>query len=180
MTALSDLRREKSRPNKLIALLYESLADLDRSVAGLSPEDATARHDGHSSIAWTVGHVTNMLDAWIVGRFAGLPLHPVLSDPKFRRGGGGEADSWPAIRSAVSEVHELARRFLESEQAADLERLIPYDGSIDYLRPVGLSLRYALMRIAAHHFVHVGEIVTIRSRLGHRIEDFPGWGQALV
>jgi hypothetical protein len=58
--------------------------------------------------------------------------------------------------------------------------MIVYDGSIEYLRPIGLSLRYALMRIAAHHFVHVGEIVTIRSRLGHTVGDFPDWGRDLV
>jgi len=80
----------------------------------------------------------------------------------------------------VKEVREVVRGFLDPRQEPDLEHIIPYGGSIKYLHPVGLSLRYAIMRIAAHHFVHMGEIVTIRSRLGHPIEDFPEWGQALV
>ena len=169
----------RSTPNKLIALMYESWADLDRAVSGLTPDEATACHDDGSSIAWTVGHVTHMLDSWIVVRFQGLPPHPVISHPMFRAGGSGEAKDWPMILAGVKEVREAARRFLD-RQEPDLDRMIPYDGSIKFLRPVGLSLRYAVMRIAAHHFVHVGEVVTIRSRLGHAIEDFPEWGQALV
>ncbi len=167
-------------PNKLIALMYESWADLDRAVSGLTPEEAKARHDGGSSIAWTLGHVTHMLDSWIIMRFQGLPPHPVISHPTFRTGGSGEAKDWPMILAGVKEVRDTARGFLDSRQEADLDSVIPYDGSIKYLRAVGLSLRYAVMRIAAHHFVHIGEVVTIRSRLGHEIEDCPEWGQNLV
>ncbi len=167
-------------PNRLIALMYESWADLARAASGLTPEEAAARHDGGSSVAWTVGHVTHMLDSWVVVRFQGLPPHPLISHPRFRTGGSGEAKDWLAILAGVKEVRETARRFLDSRQEPDLDRVIPYDGSIKYLRPVGLSLRYAVMRIAAHHFMHVGEILTIRSRLGHAIDDFPEWGRALL
>ena len=167
-------------PEKLVALMYESWADVDRAVSGLTPEDATARHAGGSSIAWTLGHVTHMLDSWIVVRFQGLPPHPVISHPMFRTGGSGEAEDWSMILAGAKEVREASREFLDSGQRPDLDLLIPYDGSINYLRPVGLSLRYAKMRIAAHHFVHVGEVVTVRSRLGHEIGDFPEWGQTLV
>ena len=166
-------------PDKVVALMYESWADLDRAVSGLTPDEATVYHNDGSSIAWTVGHVTHMLDSWIVVRFQDLPPHPVISNPMFRAGGSGEAKDWPMILAGVKEVREAASRFLD-RQEPDLDRMIPYDGSLQFLRPLGLSLRYAVMRIAAHHFVHVGEIVTIRSRLGHAIEDFPEWGRALV
>jgi uncharacterized damage-inducible protein DinB len=166
--------------DKLILLMYESWADLDRAVNGLTPEQATTHHNGGSAIAWTLGHVTNMLDSWINMRFQSLPPHPVISDLRFRTGGSGQAKDWPTILTAVKEVREAARRFLDSAQEPDLHRVIPYDGSIDFLRTTGLSLEYALMRIAAHHYIHMGEIVTIRSRLGHEIEDFPDWGRALI
>ena len=167
-------------PNKLILLMYESWADLDRSVNGLTPKQATTRHDGGSAIAWTLGHVTNMVDSWINMRFQHLSRHPVISHPMFRTGGSGEAKDWPTILAAVKEVREAARRFLDSAEELDLDRVMPYDGSINFLRTTGLSLRYALGRIAAHHYIHVGEIVTVRSRLGHVIEDFPEWGRALI
>ncbi|MEX0786061.1 MAG: DinB family protein [Dehalococcoidia bacterium] len=163
--------------DKLALLMYQSWADLDTAADGIASGDATHRHDGGSSIAWTTGHVTNMVDSWLNVRFQALSPHPLISDTDFRTGGGGEATDWPLILAGVKEVREAARRFLDAEP--DLDSVVPYDGSIAYLRPVGLSLRYALMRIAAHHFVHVGEIVTIRSHLGHMV-DFPEWGRTLV
>ena len=55
-----------------------------------------------------------------------------------------------------------------------------YDGSVAYLRESGLSLRYALMAVASHHFLHAGEIMTLRSLLGNPAGDYPNWGQDLV
>jgi hypothetical protein len=55
--------------NKLILLMYESWANLDRTVDGLPTEEATTRHDGGSAIAWSLGHVTHMVDSWINTRF---------------------------------------------------------------------------------------------------------------
>ena len=50
---------------------------------------------------------------------------------------------------------------------------------LQFLRETGLRLSYALMRIAAHHFIHAGEIVTVRSRLGHDTDSLarPDWGR---
>ena len=160
--------------------MYESWADLDRAVAGLTPEEPATRDDGGSAIAWTLGHVTNMVDSWINMRFQHQPPHPVISHPMFRTGGSGEAKDWPTMLAAVKDVREVARRFLDSAQEPDLDRVIPYDGSINFLRTTGLPLRNALRRIAVHHCIHMGEIVTIRSRLGYEIEDFPEWGRALI
>ena len=167
-------------PDKLILLTYESWADLDRAVKGLTAEEAMTRHDGSSRIAWTVGHVTNMVDSWINMRFQRLPPHPVISLPMFRTGASGETEDWATVVGAVEEVRKAARQLLDAEQGPDLDRVIPYDGSVSYLRSAGLSLRYALMRIAAHHFLHAGEIVTVRARLGHVAEELPEWGRSLV
>jgi len=167
-------------PDKLILFMYQSWANLDHAVDGLTPEEATARYDGGSSIAWTVGHVTHMVDSWINTRFQHLPPHLVISDPNFRTGGSGEAKNWPAILQSLAEVRAASRTFLDFEPGPDLDRPIPYDGSIAFLRPIGLSLRYALMRIAAHHFMHAGEILTIRARLGHVIAEGQDWGRALA
>jgi hypothetical protein len=149
-------------PDKLALFMYQSWSDLDNAVGGLTDEEATTRHAGGSSIAWTVGHVTTQIDSWINMRFQGLPPHPVFSRAMFRTGGDGEANDWPSILAGIKDVRGAARRFLDTEPAPDLERVIPYDGAI------------------AHHFQHVGEIVTIRSRLGHTLTDTRGWGRALV
>ena len=166
--------------DKLILLMYRAWADIDRAVDGLSPEEATARRDGGSSIAWTFGHVAQQVDSWVNRKFGGLAPHPVLGQSEFRSRGSGSADDWRGTQVAVQEVRDSARECLEADPTPDLDRVIPYDGSIEDLRSTGLTLRYALMRISAHHFVHVGEIVTIRSQLGHKVGDFPDWGRDLV
>lgn len=168
------------QPDKLILLTYASWAQVDQAISGLTLEEATTPHHGGSSIAWTMSHVTHMVDSWINTRFQGLPPHIFISNSNFRAGGNGEENDWLTVQVSVREVRESARRFLDSCQAADLDRVVPYDGSISFLRPIGLSLRYALMRIMAHHFMHAGEIVTVRSRLGHVLDEGPDWGQALA
>jgi len=166
--------------NKFVSLLYESWADLDLAIGGLTPEQATERADGGSCIAWAVAHVTQMLDSFVVVRFLGLARHPVIGDPAFRTGGSGEALDWPLITGSVREVRHAAKRFLDLATESDLQRTVPYDGSIEYLRPTGLPLDYAVLRTAAHHFMHAGEIETVRSRLGCPIERGRPWGLSLL
>ena len=124
-------------PSKTVGLMYESWANLDAALSGLTPEEATGREDGFSSIAWTVAHVTTMVDSWINANFQGLPPNRVIGQPDFRNGGSGESSDWPAISDAVT-------------------------------------------RIAAHHVMHLGEVVTVRSRMGHTVQERPDWGRALV
>jgi len=165
---------------KLILFMYESWAQLDLAVDGLTPSEANARHEGASRIAWTLGHVTNMVDSWVNMRFQGLPPHPLIGHARFRAGASGEAPDWQRVLEGVAEVRQAARRLLDAEPPPDLERRISYEGSIPALRSSGLTLRYALMRISAHHFMHAGEIATIRARLGHKMHESPDWGQSLI
>ena len=167
-------------PQKHTLFLYESWDMLDEAVEGLTPVEATTRHDGGSSIAWTIGHVTTMVDSWINVNFQGLPPHPIIGGRQFSIGGTGEWSDWTGICTAAREVRHQARLYLDSEPPID--RVIPYQGSIQFLRGTGLRLSYALMRIAAHHFIHTGEIITIRSRLGHDTDRLarPDWGRPLA
>ena len=167
-------------PDRLVLFLYESWNNLDDTVGELTHEEATTRHHGGSSIGWTVGHVTHMLDSWINKNFQGLALNPIISLPDFRTGGSGDSEDWPAVLGAVSKVREAAKGFLDQIEESDLERVIPYEGSIEFLRPIGLRLGYAVMRIAAHHFMHAGEILTVRSAMGHTLVERPDWGRPLL
>lgn len=158
--------------DKLGALLFDAWDDLDRAYEGLSIEDAVNHADG-SSFAWTLAHTTNTVD-WINVRIRGLDPHPLLGQGRFRFGGGGVADDWDDICAAVGEVRAALRPYLESVSAADLDRVHPYEGSIARLRETGLTLRYALSRVIAHHYFHLGEVASKRDRLGHSVGDFPG------
>ncbi|HET9015889.1 MAG TPA: DinB family protein [Thermomicrobiaceae bacterium] len=155
-------------------VLYASWEDLDRALAGLSDKEAATRYLGGSSFARTLAHLASTLDTWVNVRFAGQAPHPLLSERRFRMGGSGEADDWPAPRQAVSEVRAGVRDYLSGVDEDELDRVVPYDGSITALREPGVSLRYSLARMAAHHYFHLGEIATKRSLLGHRIVDYPG------
>jgi hypothetical protein len=165
---------------RLVLLLYESWATLDRNTEGMTEEHLTTRKHGGSSIAWTLGHVTNMLDSWINVRFQGLSPDPVVAVPNFRAGGNGDAVDWTTIHTSVGAVRSRARQYLDSDPPPDLEAVVPYDGSIRFLRPSGLRLSYALMRIAAHHLMHAGEVESIRVRLGHPAAEGQDWGRALA
>ncbi|HEY3186030.1 MAG TPA: hypothetical protein VGJ70_01055, partial [Solirubrobacteraceae bacterium] len=74
------------------------------------------------------------------------------------------------------------RRFLDSDPAPSLDLRVPYTGGLTYLRATGLSLRYALASIAAHHWSHVGEIETLRSLRGHHRPEVGrgAWGRDLI
>jgi hypothetical protein len=56
----------------------------------------------------------------------------------------------------------------------DLDRVVPYEGSLRYLRGKSISLQYSIFRSIAHHYFHIGEIASKRDRLGHSIGDYPG------
>jgi hypothetical protein len=160
--------------NKLVGLLFDAWDDLDRALAELDPGDAVRPVDGGSSFAWTAAHVANQLDAWINVRFQRRDPHALISQDRFRFGGSGEADGWDAILAAIGEVRQAARPYLEGLTEDDLDPVIPYDGSVRHLRAAGLSLHYALLRICAHHYFHIGEVATKRVALGHNVGDYPG------
>ena len=54
------------------------------------------------------------------------------------------------ILRSVEEVRESARKYLEGSPPMD--KLIPYTGSLKYLRDSGITLRYAVLRSAVHHY----------------------------
>ena len=156
----------------LVGLVFDAWADLDRVAAGVPVQDLLLKPAGGSAIAWSVGHVTNQLDGWVNVRFAGLTAHDLIGSREFRDG-DGRATDWEAIRAGVAQVRSRARAYLERLSDHDLVPTIPYDGSIDELREGGISLRYALMRIAVHHYFHIGEIAAYLGSLGRDVGPFP-------
>lgn len=165
--------------DRLVALLYESWRNLDSVIEGLSDDEMTARPFGGSSVAWSVGHVTNMTDSWLNVRFQGLAPNDVASREDFRTGGSGRCDDWPELRNALSDVRAAARAFLDS--GPDLDLTVPYTGSFQFLSSTGLTLWYAVARIAAHHLMHMGEIEALRTRVGRPMPGDEGaWGRGML
>jgi DinB superfamily len=159
----------------LVGLVFGAWEDLDRVLAGVDTPLAARQVDGGSSFAWTLAHLSNQVDSWLNVRFFGHPPHPLLGQERWRTGGTGQADEWPAIRTAAAEVRAVARRALEGLDDADLEQTRPYAGRMPQLQGRVIPLRYALARVVAHHYFHVGEIAAVRSRrLGEQVGNYPG------
>jgi len=89
-------------------------------------------------------------------------------------GSSGSADDWLAIQLGTREVRASTKHFLESPDERELDRTVTYTGSLLALRKHGLHLRYALLRIAAHHYFHIGVVACQRDRQGDRVGDYPG------
>jgi len=132
-----------------------------------------ANVEGQSSIAWTLGHVTEHVDRMINHALQAHDRHPLLGTDRFRMGSAGEADDWDAIRPAVTEVRGKARPFLEQRTDEDLDRRFDAPGAITkQLGPV--TVRYVLIRLGAHHYFHIGVIACQRDLRGEKVGDYPG------
>ncbi|MFN2543064.1 MAG: DinB family protein [Actinomycetota bacterium] len=159
--------------NPVAGLVVEAWNDVDRVTDGLAPEDAVANVDGQSSIAWTLGHVTEHLDRMINHSLLGRERHSLLGVDRFRMGSEGVADEWDAIRNATHEVRDGARSYLEGITEEELDRRYEPPGSIT--KQLGaVTVRYTLLRIASHHYFHVGVIACQRDLRGHSVGDYPG------
>jgi uncharacterized damage-inducible protein DinB len=157
----------------LPAALLDAWSDLDRVCAGMDPDEATASEAG-SSYAWTVGHLANQVDSWINVRFAEATPHPLVSDARYRFGGDGRAVGWAELWAASEDVRRAAAAFLRKTGESELDRTIPYPGSLPELRGREVTLRYTLLRVLAHHYFHIGEIASKRSSAGRSVGDYPG------
>ncbi len=123
-----------------------------------------------------------MVDSWLNVSFQGVPADPLINGDyfKFKKGAAPDALDWTDIQRAVEKVRVVARSFLESTDEGSIDELVPYTGSIEPLRESGFSARYAMARIAAHHYFHLGEIVAIRNALGHDVGEYPGMLEACL
>jgi hypothetical protein len=158
----------------LVTLLFEAWSDLDRVLNELEPADALAQPEGGSSFAWTYAHLANQMDRWFNVRFQSHEPHPLIGLDRFSIGGTGEADDWDQIRAGVKEVRAATRVYLQSLSDAQLETRMPYDGSILEIRPLGISVHYALAKASTHHYFHIGEIATKRAAHDQAVGDYPG------
>jgi uncharacterized damage-inducible protein DinB len=159
--------------NPLAGLVVEAWGDLDRVVDGVSPEAATSNPEGQSSIAWTVGHATEHVDRMINHALLGRDRHPLLGDDRFRMGSEGVAEDWDAIRQAVGNVRATAHTLLARVDDDELDRRFEPPGAIT--KQLGtVTVRYILLRIATHHYFHVGVIACQRDLRGEKAGDYPG------
>lgn len=164
----------------LVGALFDAWAELDLVVSDLDNGEMVEPWFEGSAFGWTCGHVANSVDAWLNARFQRLPPHPIIGEQRFRFGGDGRIDEWPMVAAGIAMVYGQACRYLTPLADAELDLVIPYDGSIADLRPAGLSLRHAVTVNLIHYHYHIGEIMTKRAQLGHAVPHLSGPRQRLL
>ncbi len=156
--------------SKLIALLYSAWDDADRVFAGLSDADALKRHEGGSTFAWTLAHITRGIDTWCNVTLQGGKPNEAMEGERLRDLPVGDAHDFAAIKRGVTEVRNRAKAYLDNVTDADLERTtLPPHGRLQEAK-----LRYYVYRAVAHTYFHIGEVAAKRDRLGHKVGDYPG------
>lgn len=166
-------------PPAIVSALFDAWDDLDRVTSGLTPAEAQDGSHG-SAYGWTVAHLANQVDSWILVRFGGGEPHPDVNRARYRFGADGSADDWPVIQAAATEVRQRAAAYLAARTEDDLAASVPYPGSLPELRGTQVSLRYTLLRVLAHHYFHIGELATKRSAAGTGVGDYPGTMRAVL
>ncbi len=159
----------------MAALLVDALDDFARSIQGLTSNETEIRFSGFSAISWTVAHIAQHVDSWVIGTMAGKPRDPYLSGDVFSKGGLGEAAKWDTVLVVFSRVSATSKAYLNSVTESKLSEKSVYQGSIQGLKGKSINGNYRLARLIAHIYYHIGEITTIRSAMGYRVDDFPSW-----
>src|SRR3990170_1774590 len=159
-----------------VAMLVEAWRDLDRALDGLSKADAERRLGGASPISWTVAHLAENVDRLINDLFLGKERNPFVMDGSFRFGATGEPADWLAAMREARKGRGACHSHLMGLSEGGLDRRVPYSGSNVGMRVAaerhgGVSLRYVLVRVALHHYYHIGEIVSARKAAGHDAGD---------
>jgi len=153
----------------LVTQLRFARSELQRCMAGISPEDAVRRIEPMNCLSWIIGHLANQESAYWVFVAQGRVAVPGLND----RVGYGK----PASTPPLDEMWDAWRTIT---QAADefLETLTPAKLQIHFERPSGPlpeSIGTLLQRNIAHYWYHIGEAAAIRQMLGHtNLPEFVG------
>jgi hypothetical protein len=164
----------KRMTTKTAGLLRSAWEDWDALVSTAAPDALLHREHGASSVGWTLAHVSNQLDGWVNVRFQQHKADDVIGSDDYSIGGSGEAPEVAVLLAAVERIRSRAWDFVKNRSEEQLEATIPYDGSIAHLRSSGLVLRHAILRIAAHHYLHLGEAAAELGRQGVAVPDLPG------
>ena len=155
-------------------LLVDQLAfartELVRSLAGVTPEEASQRFLPMNSLGWIVGHLANQEQQVFLVR-QGLP--PVSPELDALVGFGKPASTPPLAEMwAAWEMVTAATAAVLAPMSNTNLLAVPPGG-----RQPGESIGTLLLRTTAHYWFHIGEGQAIRQLLGHT--DLPSFVGAI-
>ncbi len=156
-------------PVPLVNQLMFARSEFARSLDGVSATDAVSRLEPFNCLSWILGHLASQEQTYWVLIAQGKSLYPDLH----RIVGTGSPASTPPFEEMWTtwrEVTAAANTFLQALTLADLTRHMEWKG-----QPRPESIGTMLERNLYHYWIHLGEILTIRSAMGHQnIPNFIG------
>ena len=155
------------------AFALDALDDLERALEGLRSDDAERSLEA-GSISWTVAHVAQHIDSWVVGEIGRSTRNPYFNSEAFQRGAVAQTASWSDVDGALRETLDQAGSILGELTDDEITQPSEYLGSIDALKGKLVTPHYRLLRLGAHIYYHVADITSMRATLGTQAQDFPG------
>ena len=154
----------------LVAQLRFTRSEFNRSLKGLSDEEASRRFGPMNCISWNVGHLAWQEQQYFLAYGQGQVLLPAIH----RLFASGAPASAPALREIVADyatITNAADAWLDSLTSEALERpFTRHDG-----QPGRRTFGSLLQRVIYHYWYHLGENMAIRQLLGHsRLPQFVG------
>ena len=143
----------------LVSQFIFACDEFDRTLAGLTHEDANKRLSPSNSIAWMIAHVTSHLHFVFLQAGQGENRFPelrqIVKAPD-------EATDLADLLSMWRDIRHTAAEFLKDATPEMLDSHFQWNGK-DMPESVGTSI----LRINNHVWYHNGEIQVIRQQLGH-------------
>lgn len=145
----------------LVAQLYFARSEFQRSLRGLSAEDAQKRLLPMNCISWNVGHLAWQEQRYFLTFAQGQVLLPKIQE-EFRYGAPASTPKLAATKKAWKTITRAADEWLDQVTTKTL--LTPYH------HPSGGITSYGnlMQRVIYHYFYHTGENMAIRQMLHHK------------
>lgn len=160
---------ENAMVHPMVEQLKFARSEFERSLKGVTVEEAVQRFLPMNCLSWIVGHLADQEQRYWLTLQGSEPVAPGLNALV---GHGKPASTPPLVEmwSAWRAVHEAADPFLSGLTGEDLLRLPKSKG-----RTMNESIGTRMSRVLYHYWFHIGEGQAIRQLQGAAdLEDFVG------
>jgi hypothetical protein len=158
-----------SQPHPLVEQLRFARNEFQRSLVGMTDEEARQRFAPMNSISWMIGHMAWQEQRYWVTFGQGKVVAPRVNE---QTASGGPPNT-PALAEMWSDweaVTQVADGFLDGLTAERLNEHFEVNG-----RQVPETIGTRLLRTTYHYWFHNGEAQAVRQLLGHTdLPEFVG------
>lgn len=149
----------------LVLQLRFCRSEFQRSLQGVTPEEALKRFMPMNCISWTITHMASQEQRYWLMRGKGITLLPEVN----KLAASGKPASTPPLDFAWESWHAITAATDDWLDTLTTESLKTFmDDSRRTGRLDSESIGSKLRRVAYHYYYHIGETQAIRQLLGHQ------------